>query len=83
MVLYTRNGALEKVDIIADTNEQADRGGEILEDCPPCMYDIMGAYWTGIGICSHQSAIKDGDVPDTPNFEYVEQKERFETLFVF
>lgn len=31
-VLYTRTGALDYVDIIADTNERAARGGEILEE---------------------------------------------------
>ena len=128
-VLYTRTGALDLVDIIADTNEKSARGGEILEERikipdyahllpdeiapfttntvynnenthlsftqggghggshphlvhefvmsilenrPPCMDDIMGAYWTGTGICAHQSAMKGGEVISIPSFEDVE-----------
>lgn len=43
----------------------------ILEDLPPCMDDIMGAYWTGTGICAHQSAMKGGEVISIPRFEDV------------
>lgn len=44
----------------------------ILENRPPCMDDIMGAYWTGTGICAHQSAMKGGEVISIPSFEEVE-----------
>lgn len=44
----------------------------ILEDRPPVMDDIKGAYWTGTGICAHQSAMKGGEVISIPRFEEVE-----------
>ena len=44
----------------------------ILEDRPPVMDDIKGAYWTGTGICAHQSAMKGGEVVSIPRFEEVE-----------
>ena len=128
-VLYTRTGALEKVDILTDENEESSRGGEIreeriqipdyahllpkeiamftqntvynnenthlsftqggghggshphlvhefvrsiLEERTPIMDDIMGAYWTGTGICAHESAMRDGKVISIPAFEKVE-----------
>lgn len=128
-VLYTRTGALQKVDILTDENEASSRGGEIkeerikipdyahllpeeiaaftrntvynnenthlsftqggghggshphlvhefvrsiLEERPPVMDDIMGAYWTGTGICAHESAMQDGKVISIPAFEKVE-----------
>lgn len=125
-VLYTRTGALEKVDIITDENEQSNRGSEILEkrinipdyghllpdeissfttntvynnenthlsfkqggghggshphlvheficsileNRKPAIDDIMGAYWTGTGICAHESAMKGGIIVDIPLFK--------------
>ena len=44
----------------------------ILEERPPVMDDIMGAYWTGTGICAHESAMQDGKVISIPAFEKVE-----------
>lgn len=41
----------------------------ILEQRPAKMDDIMGAYWTGTGICSHISAMQGGVVMDIPDFE--------------
>ena len=44
----------------------------ILEERTPIMDDIMGAYWTGTGICAHESAMRDGKVISIPAFEKVE-----------
>ena len=41
----------------------------ILEERKPAIDDIMGAYWTGTGICAHESAMKDGEVITIPRFE--------------
>ena len=41
----------------------------ILEERPPMLDDIMGAYWTGTGICAHQSAMQGGKVIRIPQFE--------------
>ena len=41
----------------------------ILEDRKPAIDDIMGAYWTGTGICAHESAMKGGEVITFPRFE--------------
>lgn len=41
----------------------------ILEDRKPAIDDIMGAYWTGTGICAHESAMKGGEVITIPWFE--------------
>lgn len=43
----------------------------ILEERPALMDDIKGAYWTGTGICAHQSAMRGGEVIDIPRFEEV------------
>ena len=42
----------------------------ILEERKPAIDDIMGAYWTGTGICAHESAMKGGEVITIPRFEY-------------
>lgn len=34
----------------------------IIEERPCVPDDIMGAYWTGVGICAHQSAMQGGKV---------------------
>lgn len=125
-VLFARTGALEKVDILNDENEQSNRGSEIteerigipdyahllpdeiasfttntvynnenthlsfkqggghggshphlvhefvrsiIENRKPVMDDIMGAYWTGSGICAHESAMRGGEVIEIPMFE--------------
>lgn len=125
-VIYTRTGALQKVDILNEEKEESSRGGEILEervripdyahllpdeiasfttntvynnenthlsfkqggghggshphlvhefvrsileDRKPAIDDIMGAYWTGTGICAHESAMKGGEVITIPRFE--------------
>ena len=44
----------------------------ILENRPPCMDDIMGAYWTETGICAHQSAMRGGEEISIPAFEAVQ-----------
>lgn len=44
----------------------------ILENRKPSIDDIMGAYWTGTGICAHESAMNGGKVIDIPAFEEVE-----------
>lgn len=31
--------------------------------------DIVGAYWTGTGICAHQSAMEGGAVIPIPEFK--------------
>ena len=41
----------------------------ILEDRTPVPSDIDGAYWTGVGICAHQSAMDGGVVKRVPVFE--------------
>lgn len=41
----------------------------ILEERKPAIDDIMGAYWTGTGICAHESAMKNGEVITIPRFE--------------
>ena len=128
-VLYTRTGALEKVDIITEDNEESSRGGEIkeerikipdyahllpkeiasfttntvynnenthlsftqggghggshphlvhefvrsiLENRKPQLDDVMGTYWTGTGICAHESAMKGGEVISIPAFEKIQ-----------
>lgn len=40
----------------------------ILENRPAVLDDIMGAYWTGTGICAHESAMRGGAVIDIPDF---------------
>lgn len=127
-VIYTRTGALEKVDILTDENTQSSRGSQILEERvkipdyayllpkeiadfttntvynnenshlsfvqggghggshphlvhefvrsileerPALMDDIKGAYWTGTGICAHQSAMRGGEVINIPRFEKI------------
>ena len=40
----------------------------ILEDRDPVPSDIDGAYWTGVGICAHQSAMEGGVVKPVPVF---------------
>jgi len=41
----------------------------ILEDRDPVPSDIDGAYWTGVGICAHQSAMEGGAVKKVPEFD--------------
>ena len=41
----------------------------ILEDRDPVPSDIDGAYWTGVGICAHQSAMEGGVLKTVPVFE--------------
>jgi len=41
----------------------------IIENRPPIIDDIMGAYWTGVGICAHQSAMEGGKIIDIPEFD--------------
>lgn len=41
----------------------------IIEDRSPVIDDIKGAYWTGTGICAHESATKGGTVISIPHFE--------------
>lgn len=41
----------------------------ILEERPPVPDDITGAYWTGVGICAHQSAMNGGVLVDIPAFK--------------
>jgi len=43
----------------------------IVEERPCYIDDIMGAYWTGVGICAHESAMKGGEVICIPRFEDV------------
>ena len=38
----------------------------IIEDRKPVVDDIVGAYWTGTGICAHQSAMEGGTVVKVP-----------------
>ncbi len=41
----------------------------IVEERPASLDDITGAYWTGTGICAHQSAMEGGKVIEIPAFE--------------
>ena len=41
----------------------------IIEDRKPVVDDIVGAYWTGTGICAHQSAMEGGTVVKVPEFK--------------
>lgn len=41
----------------------------IIEDRKPIVDDILGAYWTGLGICAHQSAMEGGKVIEIPAFK--------------
>ena len=41
----------------------------IIEDRKPVVDDIVGAYWTGTGICAHQSAMEGGAVIPIPEFK--------------
>jgi len=40
----------------------------IVEERPAVLDDIMGAYWTGTGICAHESAMQGGKIIDIPRF---------------
>lgn len=40
----------------------------IIEERPAKLDDIMGAYWTGTGICAHESAMQGGKVIEIPRF---------------
>lgn len=40
----------------------------ILEERPAVLDEIMGAYWTGTGICAHESAMRGGTVVEIPRF---------------
>ncbi|MDL2206057.1 Gfo/Idh/MocA family oxidoreductase [Eubacteriales bacterium OttesenSCG-928-N13] len=40
----------------------------IVEERPAVLDDIMGAYWTGTGICAHESAMQGGVIVEIPNF---------------
>lgn len=44
----------------------------IIEDRKPIVDDILGAYWTGLGICAHQSAMEGGKVIEIPRFKECE-----------
>lgn len=44
----------------------------IIEGRKPAIDDIMGAYWTGTGICAHESAMSGGKVISIPAFEKIE-----------
>lgn len=48
----------------------------ILEERKPVMDDILGAYWTGTGICAHQSAMENGRVIEIPKFKEYYDKEK-------
>ena len=41
----------------------------IIENRKPIVDDILGAYWTGLGICAHQSALAGGKVIEIPKFK--------------
>ena len=41
----------------------------IIENRKPIVDDILGAYWTGLGICAHQSALAGGKVVEIPKFK--------------
>ncbi len=41
----------------------------MIEERPAVLDDIMGAYWTGTGICVHLSAMKGGVVLEIPRFD--------------
>ncbi len=41
----------------------------IVENRPPVSDDILGAYWTGCGICAHESAMNGGKMIRIPEFE--------------
>lgn len=40
----------------------------IIEERPAVLDDIMGAYWTGTGICAHESAMRGGELMTIPEF---------------
>lgn len=40
----------------------------IVEERRPTVDEITGAYWTGVGICAHQSAMQGGKVIKVPKF---------------
>lgn len=40
----------------------------IIENCKPVPDDILGAYWTGVGICAHRSAMENGKEIQVPQF---------------
>lgn len=44
----------------------------IIENRKPVMDDIKGAYWTGTGICAHESAMNHGRIIDIPDFKSLE-----------
>lgn len=46
----------------------------IIEDRKPLMDDVLGAYWTGTGICAHKSAMTGGDPIVIPDFEAIARK---------
>jgi len=41
----------------------------IIEKRPSAIDQITSAYWTGVGICAHMSAMAGGQIIDVPHFE--------------
>lgn len=41
----------------------------IIEDRKPAIDEVTAAYWTGVGICAHISAMQGGAVINVPHFE--------------
>ena len=41
----------------------------ILEDRTPFPSDIDAAYWTGVGLLAHESAMEGGTVKSLPKYE--------------
>ena len=41
----------------------------ILEDRTPFPSDINAAYWTGVGLLAHESAMEGGTVKSLPKYE--------------
>jgi len=77
---YTQRELADKLSISDKTISKWERGGShphmihefvraIIEDRKPVVDDIVGAYWTGTGICAHQSAMEGGTVVKVPEFK--------------
>ena len=76
---FTRNGVYNNENTHLSFVQGGGHGGShphlvhefvrsIIEERPAVLDDIMGAYWTGTGICAHESAMQGGTVIEIPRF---------------
>ena len=77
---FTRRGVYDSKNMHLSFKQGGGHGGShphlvhefvssIIEERSAVLDDIMGAYWTGVGICAHESAMQGGVVISVPEFE--------------